>query len=332
MNSKTGQPSEFELISKYFAPLAGEGSFGFSDDAAQIKLNEGNSLVITQDAIASGVHFFADDDPNRVAQKAIRVNVSDLVAKGATPKSISLALGLPNNWTEGWVAKFAEGLAADCETFAVTLSGGDTFTTGAGAVVSVTAVGEVPDSQYVSRLGAEPGDLVFVTGAIGDGAFGLAARAGTLEGLHPNEVYYLTDRYLLPQPRIEAINIIREYATASMDISDGLIADCEKLASASGVSMNIQSADVPMSPPVSRLINDESNSLEVALSGGDDYEILFTVHPEKRVDLVNQADELPFAVSCIGEIAEGEGVTVFDRSGLILEVKQTGYDHSRHSS
>ncbi len=328
MTSQTNKPSEFTLIAKYFAPLAGEGSFGLADDAAQFTPTKGHSLVVTQDSIAEGVHFFDYDPPATIARKAVRVNLSDLAAKGATPKTISIALGLGSNWTEGWVAEFADGIAADCQEFGITVSGGDTFATNAGTVISVTAIGEVPEGQYTSRLGAKDGDLVFVTGTIGDGGFGLAARQGKLSNINEDDFAWLIDRYLLPKPRMQAANLIRQYATASMDISDGLIADAEKLGIASRLSMNIKSEKVPVSKAVERLLTDESNFLETVLSGGDDYEILFTIAPEICALVERQAKELPFALTCIGEMRAGQGVRVFDSTGHILEVASKGYDHS----
>ena len=175
-----------------------------------------------------GVHFFSDDPPDLIAKKALRVNLSDLAAKGAKPKSFSLALGLGETWSEAWIAGFARGLAEDCEQFDIILNGGDTFRTGGGFVISVTALGEVPKGKYVSRLDANIGDLIFVTGTIGDGALGLLARQGKLNGLETAHIDHLQDRYWLPQPRTALASHIQKFASAAMDVSDGLVGDLEK--------------------------------------------------------------------------------------------------------
>ncbi len=193
MNSRKNniKISEFSLIKKYFAPFAGEGTFDLQDDAAEIIPSDGSSLVITQDAISEGIHFFKDDAPSLIAKKALRVNLSDLAAKGATPKYISLALGLGNTWSEEWVKEFAKGLQEDCSEYGIRLTGGDTFRTGGGFVISITAIGEIPLGGYVSRLGANPEEILYVTGTIGDSALGLLARQIKFDCLSEEENKYL---------------------------------------------------------------------------------------------------------------------------------------------
>ncbi len=330
MNSRqnSNRISEFSLIGKYFAPFVGNGSFGLQDDAAEIVPSKGMSLVITQDAIAEGIHFFADDGPMLIAQKALRVNLSDLAAKGATPKYISLALGLGKSWSEEWVADFAKGLREDCTAFSVQLTGGDTFTTDAGFVISITAIGELPTGQYVSRLEAKPGDVLYVTGYIGDGALGLLARQNKLDGLGNEDRTYLIDRYLLPQPRIEISPAILKFATASMDISDGLVGDLEKLCNASEVSANIDVKNIPFSTTSMRLVESESNSLNTVLTGGDDYEILITINPADCEAFEDAVSSMSFSVKRIGTISGGQGVKVFDTDGQVIEFNKTSYDHS----
>lgn len=314
--------SEFDLIKTHFAPLAGEGSFNLQDDAAHLTPTPGHAIVVTQDAIAERVHFFADDAPDLIAKKALRVNLSDLAAKGAKPKSISLALGLGESCNENWVARFASGLGEDLKLFDVGLSGGDTFKTGAGTVISITAIGEVPEGKYVSRLGASVGDEIFVTGTIGDAALGLLARQGLLKSDE------LKLRYLLPQPRTNFHEIVQDYASAAMDISDGLVGDLEKLCAASGVSAEIYAEQVPFSEEAKRIIADESIYLKRALTGGDDYEILLTVAPEQVEEFLKSSKDLSFRVTSIGKIIAGEGVKVFDNSGEAIEFEQTSYIHT----
>jgi len=314
--------NEFDLIEKYFAPLAGEGSFELKDDATLITLTDGHEFVVTQDAIAEGVHFFADDAPELIAKKALRVNLSDLAAKGAKPKSFSLALGLGENCDEAWIERFALGLAQDCMAYGVTLSGGDTFKTGSGTMISITAMGEVPEEQYVSRLSAKVDDEVFVTGSIGDGALGLLARQGLLDS------DYLTNRYLLPEPRMDIAPVVAKFATASMDISDGLVGDLEKLCKASVVGAEIFLEKVPLSVDAKSVISYESKYMEIALTGGDDYEILLCVPAEKLDDFIHASAACDFSVAHIGKITAGEGVKVFDINGKTIEFEKTSYTHT----
>lgn len=329
MNSR---PSEFSIIKKYFAPFASKGAFDFRDDAAEIIPTEGCSLVITQDAIAEGIHFFSDDPPALIAKKALRVNLSDLAAKGASPKFISLALGLGMSWNEEWVAEFAKGLKDDCEVYGVELTGGDTFRTGGGFVISISAIGEVPLGGYVSRLNANKDDMIFVTGCIGDAALGLLAHENKLTRLSDKDNDFLVNQYLLPQPRVEVAEIIRQFATASMDISDGLIGDLEKLCQASNVSAVLKIQNVPLSQAVQNVISLESNLLETALTGGDDYEILFTVAEEKLEEFENLIKGFEGQFTRIGTINSGQGVKVFDRDGQLIEFEKTSYDHSGENS
>ena len=329
MNSR---PSEFSIIKKYFAPFASQGAFEFRDDAAEIVPNEDMAFVITQDAIAEGIHFFSGDPAALIAKKALRVNLSDLAAKGATPKYISLALGLGRAWNEEWVADFANGLKDDCEAYGIQLTGGDTFSTGGGFVISITAIGEVPHGQYVSRLNAEAGDTIFITGCIGDAALGLLAHERQIVGLNDNDSAYLTNRYLLPQPRVEAAKIIQKFATASMDISDGLIGDLEKLCQASEVGAALEIHNVPFSQALQNAISLESNLLKTALTGGDDYEILFTVAQQKLTEFESLIKDFELQFTRIGTISSGQGVKVFDRDDQLIEFEKTSYDHSGENS
>ncbi|MEM7215978.1 MAG: thiamine-phosphate kinase [Pseudomonadota bacterium] len=321
-------PGEFEIIEKYFAPLSGDGSFSLKDDAAVVEHQPGCMLVITQDAVAEGIHFFGTDQPAHIAQKALRVNLSDLAAKGATPKCFSLALGLGNDWDEAWVENFANGLEEDCGRYGITLNGGDTFKTGTRFVVSITAFGDVPTGKYVSRLGARPGDAIFVTGTIGDGALGLLARQDKLPGLEADHKEYLTRRYLLPDPRIEIRELVREFASAAMDVSDGLVGDLAKLCAASHVSANINADKIPYSDATNAVLQDESKHVETALTGGDDYEILFSVPKLKLDEFEKMLPDLDLNVTRVGSIHEGSEVTVFDRDGAVIEFEKTSYDHS----
>ncbi|HUG63161.1 MAG TPA: thiamine-phosphate kinase, partial [Methylomirabilota bacterium] len=245
-----GRLSEFELIARVFAPLAGDGSYGLVDDAASYAPPPGMDLVLTKDALAAGVHFFDDDPWDAVARKALRVNLSDLAAKGAEPTGYLLGLGLPDDWTMDNLDAFGRGLAADQQSFGIRLIGGDTIRTPERLVISVTAIGTVPAGAMVRRGGALKGDRVVVSGTIGDAAIGLRLRRdpGLADrlGLSQSAREHLLGRYLLPQPRIVAAAALLEHASAAMDVSDGLVGDLDKMAEASGVGMEIDAGAVPL--------------------------------------------------------------------------------------
>ncbi len=324
------RPSEFGLIEKYFAPLAGEGAFRLRDDAALLPVPEGKQLVITQDALAAGIHFFADDPPDLIAKKALRVNLSDLAAKGASPYAYSLALGLDETWNEDWIAAFARGLAEDQAKYNISLTGGDTFKAPGGTTLSITSLGLVDPVRYISRLGAKTGDIIFVSGTIGDAALGLLVKQGEMaHGLFSkSELAWLVNRYLLPQPPTQMAAIIGEFASASMDISDGLMGDLEKLCAASGVGATILDEDIPLSKPVKKAINALPELHETALTGGDDYEILFTVPLEKLQDFTRKTASLSRSFTKIGVVVEGvNDVRLIDKRGKTLSFDKTSYRH-----
>ena len=200
------RPGEFELIERYFRPLASDpGAFGLTDDVAVYAPPHGEDVVLKADMIAEGVHFFGNDPPGAIAAKALRVNLSDLASKGATPVGYLLSLALPGDWSEDWLRDFAAGLAADQATFGVSLFGGDTTRAAGGLTVSIAAFGRVPAGSVVRRSGAAPGDLVFVSGTIGNSALGLRIRLGTLDSMPAGKAAdHLLDRYLYPQPRVGA--------------------------------------------------------------------------------------------------------------------------------
>ena len=266
-----------------------------------------------------------------IAKKALRVNLSDLAAKGAKPTGFLVSLGLGESWDEEWLSGFSDGLAEDCEAFGISLLGGDTFKTGGGFVISITALGEHQEGQYVSRLGGKEGDLLFTTGTIGDAALGLLSRKGELSKVSNEHRNHLVQRYLLPQPRVGFATFIPKFATASMDISDGLVGDLEKLCNASGLGAEIHLNDVPLSRAAEAAIELESNLLNVAVTGGDDYEILFSVSPDNLAELNVAAEALDYPVTCIGVLNGGKGVKVFDRDGKVVEFDRTSYDHSGES-
>lgn len=338
------RPGEIALIERYFAPLATDpGAAGLADDAAVLAHGPGEEIVATTDALAAGIHFFADDPPAAIAAKALRVNLSDLAAKGARPRGYLLTLALPDDWTEAWLADFCAGLAADQAAYGCPLLGGDTIRSPGGLVVSVTAFGLLPAGSAVRRAGARPGDVVLVTGTIGDAALGLALRTGAVTeavaaaagldaagpaGSDATMRAYLLDRYLLPRPRMAAAAAVRGFASAAMDVSDGLVGDVARLCRASGVAATIEAAAVPLSEPAARLVAAAPDLFARAITGGDDYEILACVPEGRAADFAAALAAAGVAASTIGRIAAGTpGVAVNDAAGRPLDLGNGAYVH-----
>ncbi len=323
------RPGEFELIARYFAPLSGEGAFGLIDDAALVSVTPGKALAMTQDAIMAGVHFLPDDPPNLIAAKALRVNLSDLAAKGATPAAFSLSLGLHDGWDEAWIAAFAGGLASDCASYGLSLSGGDTFRAPGGPVISITAWGEIDPAAYKSRLGARPGDLLFVTGTIGDGAIGLKVRLGEAGYRDLPAAPILLSLYLAPRPPVRFAPLIAQFASASMDISDGFVGDLRKMALASGVSMEVHAGNLPFSPQVREALA-LPGAMVAALTGGDDYQILFTVSPA-RLEAFREAAALQdVTVTQIGHVVPSDAqspIFIRELKGVDVTASAGSYSH-----
>ncbi len=320
--------AEDRLIARFFKPLATDpGAFALSDDAAVITPPAGCDLVLKTDAIVGGVHFFADDSARAVARKALRVNLSDLAAKGARPLGFLLSLALPKELGEAWLTDFAAGLRADAEAFGCPLFGGDTDRTPGPVTISVAMFGSVPQGTMVRRAGARSGDRVFVTGTIGDAALALPLRKGAAWNLSAAQRDHLLSRYLLPQPRNALAEAVRTHASAAMDVSDGLAGDLAKLCRVSGVAAEIAVARVPLSEAARAAIAAEPAMLTTALTGGDDYEIVCTV-PAKKADSFRAAAQAAnVAVSEIGVIAAGEGARFVGADGKPLVFEHASFSH-----
>jgi len=318
---------EDDLIARYFKPLArAPGALGLTDDAAFYAPPAGCDLVLTKDALVAGIHFFADDPPDLVAKKALRVNLSDLAAKGAKPAGFLLALALPQTVEAEWLAAFAAGLSDDIDAFGCPLFGGDTVRTPGPVTISVTAFGTVAQGRMVRRAGAAPGDRVFVTGSIGDAALGLRVKRGL--AAPADDAAYLSGRYLLPQPRNALAATLAAHASAAMDVSDGLAGDLAKLCATSAVSAHIQAAAVPLSAPARALLRADPALLETVLTGGDDYEIVLTVAPAAVAALQAAADAAGVTVTQIGEIVAGDAPPRFvDDAGVPLRLTRLSFSH-----
>jgi thiamine-monophosphate kinase len=324
-------PDEFDLIRRLFAPLATEpGALGLTDDAALLDCPPGQRLVLTTDAIVAGVHFLADDPPKLIAQKLMRTNLSDLAAMGAAPVGVLLACCFERGAGVEWIEGFAAGLADDCKAFGVSLLGGDTVATPGPATFALTAVGTVAAGCELRRSTARLGDRVWVSGTIGDGAFGLIAARGEADKLRADQVRFLAGRYRLPEPRLALGQRLAGIATAAMDVSDGLVGDLGHIAETSRVGAVIEAERVPLSAAVQAAISAGlGQGITTALTGGDDYELLFTAPPAADSQLAALAVDLGLRLTPIGTIIEGSGVRVDGPDGKPLSFPTQGYRHFR---
>lgn len=300
---------EFDIIARHFAPLAtSAGARKLLDDAALIE--GAGALVVTADAIVESVHFLPDDPIDTIAQKALRVNLSDLAAKGAAPFGYVMTLQWPDTRPGAQIAAFAEGIARDQQVFGLALLGGDTVRTPGPLGISITMFGRPLGDRIPDRAGARAGDDLWVTGVIGDGALGLAACQGELH-LDAAHIAALIERYRVPSPRTTFAAAVAQHATASMDVSDGLFGDAGKLAGASGVALSVDPASIPLSAAgeVWRAAQaDARAALERLANGGDDYEILFTAASSAREALVAAAADIGLRLTRIGAARAGAGV------------------------
>ncbi|TCT03481.1 thiamine-phosphate kinase [Aquabacter spiritensis] len=327
-----GDSGEDRFIARFLRPLAAHpAALGLRDDAALIAPPAGTDLVVTKDALVAGVHFFADDPPGAIAQKALRVNLSDLAAKGAVPFGAFLALALPREADEAWLEAFFDGLGADVAAYGCPILGGDTVRTPGPLTLSVTALGTVPRGEFVPRTGARPGQAIIVSGTIGDAALGLKLRQepgrfGFLS-LIETQRGHLSDRYLHPQPRLALAPLLRSYAAAAMDVSDGLVGDVAKLLVASGCGGWITSSDVPLSAAAAAAVAAEPDLLRTALTGGDDYEIAAVLPVAALPAFAEEALALGIPVCVIGETCVGRGLDVLDAAGDPLQFGVGSYSH-----
>ena len=327
-------PDEFGLIARYFAPLARSfpGAYGLIDDAAVICPSPGAELVLKTDVIVGGVDFPDGTAPDLVGRKALRVNLSDLAAKGTVPRAYLLDLVLPDTVDEPWIAAFAAGLARDQAEYRIALIGGDLSSTSGPVVVGVTAIGEAPIGRTVRRGGARPDDVIFVTGTIGDAALGLGVTQGALPALESSAADFLRDRYRLPRPRVALGPELPGLATASIDVSDGLLADLRHLSEVCGLDALIEAGCVPLSPAARAVIAGDPRHLATALTGGDDYEIIFTAPPDAsaRIGALSQALGIP--IHAIGRMGRSRAVAnpqlvVLDADGRPMAFTSEGWTH-----
>ncbi len=316
---------EFSLIAQYFSACgaaSGDTLLGVGDDCALLQAPPGEVLAVTTDTLLAGVHFPHHSPARQIAQRALAVNLSDIAAMGATPRWFQLALTLPDV-DQDWLAEFSAGLHAMACEFNCALVGGDT--TRGPLTISITLMGTVPSGQAMKRSGAQPGDSVFVSGTLGDGAAGLAVVEGPL-CLSTADTAFLEQRFWQPQARVAEGLMIRKFASAAIDISDGLVADLGHIVKASQVGAVVEADKLPLSSALRRAVDSE-RGLSWALSGGDDYELCFTVPASGLEQCQRLIDEGLLTATPIGQIIEGQGVRCVDGQGSPLNVPHSGYQH-----
>lgn len=322
--------SEDDLIANLFAPIAGPGALGLKDDVACLTPPAGCDLVITKDALVAGVHFYPDDPPDTIARKALRVNVSDVIAKGADPLGFLLAAALPGDVRLDWLQAFAQALGQDAALYSCPLLGGDTVRTPGPLTLSITALGSVPNGRMVARTGAQVGDAIYVSGSMGDAALGLYMRGDApawVAQLSVGDREILRQRYLVPQPRFALRHVLRDHAHGAMDLSDGLVGDLSKMMRASGAGARVELARVPLSDAAKAAIALDGALLETALTGGDDYEILCTIAPDQCASFEAGAQSVGVMVTRIGDVVAGEATSFVDASGAQRIFKRDSFSH-----
>ena len=318
--------AEFALISKYFAPLATHpAALSLTDDGCAIEENAACDLVVTTDALIEGVHFLNRDPANLIARKALRVNLSDLAAKGAQPLGYLLALSLPRDVKDEWLEAFATGLAEDQRTFAISLLGGDTTATPGPMTIAVTALGRVPRGRMIKRSGARPSEGVFVSGTIGDAGCGLRLLQEQIEKMPGGAEVELIGHYRVPEPRLALGLALRGVASAAIDVSDGLLGDLGHIAEVSQVRVVIEAERIPRSHALRAATGDSAAAIVRAATSGDDYEIAFTAASETDALAAGQQAGVP--VTRIGRVEPGEGMVMTDPAGREIPVSQPGYSH-----
>ncbi len=322
---------EFDAIARLFRPLTGGAveALDLLDDAAAIPARPGFDLIVTKDAMVEGVHFRPDDAPDLVARKLLRVNLSDLAAKGAEPYGYFLAVAWSPAWGEEARALFARGLAEDQARYGIRLFGGDTVSTPGPLTLCATMLGWTPAGRMARRSAAQAGDLVLVTGVIGDGRLGLEAAEGRLHGLETAHERALKGRYQLPEPRLQLRDALRAHAHAAADVSDGLLADLGHIAAASGLAAEVDLDRLPLSPAAAAWLarqSDPAAARAELATGGDDYEIVLTAAPDAAPLLLAAGRALGLLLTAVGRMGEGEGVAPL-WNGRPIAVQSTGWRH-----
>lgn len=330
---------EFDTIAKYFAPLAADvpGTFGLQNDAAVLAPGPGEDLVVTLDTMVAGVHYRADEPPGVIACRLLRVNLSDLAAMGARPRGYLLSFAVTREIDENWIAAFANGLAEDQRRFALSLLGGDTVVSPGAQCISLTALGSLSKGAAMSRSAAAPGDLIFVSGTIGDGGLGLDCLEGRHDLLDPAFRKQLVERFHLPTPRLALGQALGELnrkevetgrrGLACLDVSDGLVADLAHLTSERGLGARLDLGEIPLSPGARQLLSGDEELMARIVSAGDDYELLFTAEPGLGPKIASLAKASKTPVARIGEVTDGQAIELLRPDGQPLMLQRSGWRH-----
>lgn len=316
---------EFDAIERFFLPLSQDQREAerFRNDGAVLDIPHGEQMVVSSDTVNAGVHFFPDQNPQTIAKKALRTNLSDIAAMGARPYCYQLCLSLPE-YNEDWLAKFSAALAEDQDKYGVFLSGGDTTSTKGALSVSITAFGLVPKGSALKRSGARADDLIFITGHVGDAYCGLQSLRGQMQGVPDNCV----DTYYAPDPPVYFGRKICGLASAALDISDGLIADLAHMAKASHLNAIVELDGVIFSQETQSLLETGAVTKEQLMTGGDDYQLVFTSAPDRVLEIEKTAKDCGVAIQQIGIMQEGDpDVLVLDENGLPIEFETKGWQH-----
>lgn len=341
MSADTRVHGEEAIIQRFLAPLAAgfAGAYALKDDCAAITPTPGHDLIVKTDPVAEGVHFFSHDAPEDIGWKALAVNVSDLAAKAARPVAYLMALSFPVAPEAEWMRRFADGLGAAQRAFGMHLIGGDTDRRMGPVSITITVFGEVPTGRMVQRATAQPGDRLYVSGALGSGAIGLALRRDGAASLlprwgldpeasaEPGDWRAAGDAYLRPRPRLELRAALLGHARAAMDLSDGLAKDLGRMCKASGCGAVVDLARLPMLPVVARAVAAEPARWQAVAASGDDYEVLAAVPPCEATAFEVAARRDGIAVTHIGDCREGADVELRDASGAPVTFASTGWDH-----
>ncbi len=317
--------SEFELIARYFTRQGVQRQdvvLGIGDDCALLRVPDGVELAVTTDTMVCGVHFPENTDPEALGHKGLAVNLSDLAAMGAEPAWALLALTLPEA-DEAWLDAFTRGLRGMADRYNVQLVGGDT--TRGPLSVTLQVLGFVPKGKSLRRDAAQSGDLIYVTGTLGDAGLGLRIVQGRTS-VPAQEADYLVERLERPWPRVEAGLALRGVAHAAIDVSDGLIADLGHILDASAVGAVVQVERLPLSPAFRAMAGDD---WDMALSSGDDYELCFTVPPARKDSVEAVARDLGVPCTCIGVIDRQSGLRLVRDDGAAFVPAGHGYEHFR---
>jgi thiamine-monophosphate kinase len=317
--------NEFSFIEKYLKPLTmGRGeALGLQDDAAIFKIPSGYELVVSSDTLGAGTHFLKDEKPAFVAHKALRVNLSDLAAMGAKPYAYQLCLTLPHAPQEKMIKDFCAALLKDQKEFGIFCSGGDTTAVKNSFIISITAMGLVPKGKAVKRSGAKAGDVIVLTGVVGNALAGLRMLQNKL----PKEKSCI-EAYRKPTPRVAVVEIIRRYAHAAVDISDGLVADVGHIARAANCAANIDADKIKFSKPVQSFIDKGKMTFIDAITGGDDYELALAVSPKNLKALMAQLKGKNLKPQIIGSFGKGKpGVQVIGHDKKPMDISKSGWTH-----